>query len=188
MERFWAQKAEIGYIGYNGTLIIPGVGSMVFLAEILTTLDIAPDQPLKMDCGHCGECRRNCPGHAINPDNTVDCRQCLSYLTIEHKGSFPSHVSTDTSKQSVGFQRQPTKVGNPPVIFGCDRCLTVCPHNRLKSPKPLPALLPSETMLTITSEEFLKMSEESFRELLPSSPLLRAGLDGIRRNILDLQL
>lgn len=182
MERYWAKKAGIGYIGDNGSLIVPGAGSMLFLVEILTTLPILPDKPLEQDCGHCGACRRSCPGLAINEDGTIDCRRCLSYLSIEHRGPFQPITN---NQQPLTNNQQPT-TPSPTTIFGCDRCLTVCPHNRKPAPIRIPSLLPSDRMMTITSDDILRMEPGDLERELPSSPLLRAGLEGLRRNILTL--
>lgn len=172
MERYWAQKAGIGFTADNGALIVPQAGSMVFLAEIITTLEITPDLPMKRECDHCGLCRNSCPGKAIKEDGTIDARQCLSYLTIEHHGPFTNNLNTLEIS------------GN--IIFGCDRCLTNCPHNQHPAPIRVETLLPSDQMLSITSEDFMQMNSTDFDKQFSTSPLRRSGLSALQRNIRSL--
>lgn len=174
LERYWAQKAGIGIKGDNGALIIPGYGSMVFLVEIITDLAIAPDAEACGDCGHCGACRRACPGGAIEEDGTIDCRRCISYLTIEHRGDWSLPESIATMRTEAGRK----------TIFGCDICLRVCPHNRDVPSSPITAFHPSETMLSITETDILTLkTEEDLRSLAVASPLSRAGVAGLTRNV-----
>ena len=88
-ERYWAWRSGLGIIGMNNQLIIPGVGSYLFLGEILTTLELPAGTPIEGDCGRCGRCVKACPTGALHADGSVDARRCLSYLTIEHRGEFP---------------------------------------------------------------------------------------------------
>lgn len=173
-ERFWAVRSGIGFRADNGMIIVPGHGSRVFLAEILTTLPIEPDTPAAdMDCGHCGACRRACPGGALLPDGTVDGRRCLSYLTIEHRGDWSAPEALEAMDTPCGRN----------TIFGCDVCLSVCPHNRDIPFSQIPAFLPSEAMMNLTRERILNISEEEFLRDFAGTPLMRAGLEGLRRNV-----
>ena len=114
LERFWAQKAGLGWQGKNSMLISPRLGSRNFISIILTDLDIEPDPPFTRDlCGICERCVSGCPTAAIMPDRTVNSNHCISYLTIEHKGRF-----------------DPSLPETAPWIFGCDACQDVCPWNR----------------------------------------------------------
>lgn len=174
LERYWAQKAGIGIKGDNGALIIPGFGSFIFLVEIITDLEISPDASASGDCGHCGACRRACPGNAIGENGAIDCRRCISYLTIEHRGEWTLPESIATMHTPEGHN----------TIYGCDICLRVCPHNRGVSPTPIQSFRPSEKMLSITAADILKLKdEEDLRSLLPSSPMSRAGIEGLLRNV-----
>lgn len=174
LERYWAQKAGIGFIGDNSALIVPGYGSMVFLVEILTTLDIAPDNPDTRDCGHCGACRKACPGKAIMGNCQIDCRRCISYLTIEHRGEWILEESSEVMKTEAARNS----------IYGCDTCLRVCPHNRGVPPTSIEDFHPSIQMLSLSFEyiKSLKNSED-LQRLIPGSPMTRAGVSGLLRNI-----
>ena len=139
-ERYWALRAGIGLLGDNGTVIIDGYGSFVFLCEILTTLRLPPDPPSRHRCSHCGRCRDACPGHAILPDATLCSTRCMSYLTIEHDDELPQ-----TTARS---------------LYGCDICQTVCPHNSVADPTLiLPEFLPSHpSVLTLTARQAREMT------------------------------
>ncbi|MDE6338429.1 MAG: tRNA epoxyqueuosine(34) reductase QueG [Muribaculaceae bacterium] len=177
LERYWAIKAGIGYRGDNGCVIVPGFGSMVFLAEILTDLEIEEDEPLDMDCGHCGACVEACPGKALG--ETIDCRRCLSYLTIEHKGDWDDPVCGEVLKSEEGRN----------TLFGCDRCLRVCPHNKVAPPGDIEAFEPLSGVMALDRTVLFRwgeMGEEGearFKEQLSGSSLLRAGLSGLCRNV-----
>lgn len=162
-ERYWAWKAGLGVNGLNGCLIVPGVGSFVVLAEILTTLEIESDKPAESDCGRCGRCLKACPTGALC-HNGVDARKCISYLTIEHKGDWPE--GTD------GYGS----------LFGCDRCQTVCPHNRNPAPARLTDFSPRQAVLDLTARRCLKLTDEEFTTLFAGNPLARAGAEGLQRN------
>jgi epoxyqueuosine reductase len=113
-ERSLAAAAGLGWIGRNGCLIVPGLGSYVVLAEIVCNLELVPDGPLESSCGDCDACVRACPTGACLGDSLVDARRCLSYLTIEHRGP-------------VGREFWPLWGTR---VFGCDACQEACPHNR----------------------------------------------------------
>lgn len=175
-ERFWAIRAGIGYRGDNGALIVPGIGPEVFLAEILTTIEFESDSPSNSGCLHCGACRRACPTGALQPDGTIDCRRCISYLTIEHRGPW-----TD----SDAIAAMSTRAGRT-SLFGCDRCVTVCPlRNDTSSPhtwnQPLPA------MLALTPSD-IPAQQSEFKRRFAHTALLRPGLQNLLRNIANLDL
>lgn len=162
-ERYWAWQAGLGIKGLNGCLIVPGAGSYVVLAEILTTLEINPDEPLQGDCGSCGACLRACPTGALGTEG-VDARKCLSYLTIEHKGDWPAGTDGKGS------------------LFGCDRCQTVCPHNRRPAAARLSDFAPRPEVMALTARHCLDLTDEEFASRFAGSPLARAGAEGMRRN------
>lgn len=162
-ERYWAWKAGLGVKGLNGCLIVPGAGSFVVLAEILTTLEIEPDKPAEGDCGRCGRCVKACPTGALGPDG-VDARRCLSYLTIEHKGDWPEGTDSRGS------------------LFGCDRCQAICPHNLNPAPARLADFTPRRKVMNLTARRCLELTDEEFATLFAGNPLARAGAEGLRRN------
>lgn len=134
LERYWARKSGIGLIGRNGALIIPGIGAEVFLAEILCSTELEPDESLKDGCGNCEACINACPTGAMTENQTIDCNRCISYLTIEHRGEW-----TD-SRQREAMSTEAARH----TIFGCDRCISVCRHNTTKKRavvEPLPDVI-----------------------------------------------
>lgn len=166
MERYWAVKSGVGLRGDNGAVIVPGIGSDVFLAEIITTSELECDKPLRGDCGHCGACRKACPTGALGTDGAIDCNLCLSYLTIEHRGEWTDarHLKAMRSK------------GGKMTLFGCDRCLTACPHNasgRVISTEP-------EVM-----EPIIRLDASDIGRPPKGSCLQRAGKTGLLRNALN---
>lgn len=172
-ERYWAQQAGIGTAGDNGAIIIPGYGSKVFLTEIITTLIIEPDAPATGDCGHCGACRRSCPANAILDNGIIDTRRCISYLSIEHKGEW------DSPEAIAAMDTEPGRN----TIFGCDICISVCPHNRNVRPTDITAFLPSKAMASLNFGRIMTINDEEFLRDFAGTPLMRAGLAGLRRNI-----
>lgn len=175
-ERFWAIRAGIGYRGDNGALIVPGIGPEVFLAEILTTIEFEPDSPSYAECLHCGVCLRACPTGALQADGTIDCRRCISYLTIEHRGPW-------TDPDAIAAMSTPA---GRTSLFGCDRCITACPlRNDTSSPhtwnQPLPA------MLALTPSD-IPARQSEFKRRFAHTALLRPGLQNLLRNIANLDL
>lgn len=169
-ERFWANRAGLGVFGDNGSVILPRFGSMVFLAEILTTLRLPADAAAVGDCGHCGACRNACPANAIGKNGSVDSRRCLSYLTIEHRGEW-SQRQNEIAK-SAGYP-----------LFGCDICLRVCPHNRDAETSRLPEFSPRPAYSALTRSDIKAMTPEEFSRIFKNSPIKRAKLTGLIRNL-----
>lgn len=169
-ERYWAMRAGIGTLGLNGAIIIDGFGSRVFLAELLTTVAIDPDEPSFRRCPGCGECVRRCPGGALREDATVDCRRCLSYYTIEHRGPFPPDIAPLCSEEA----------GN--VMFGCDVCLDVCPLNRHLPPSAIEEFAMLPAVASLSRETVAALSPSQFSTLFKGSPIKRCRLEGLRRN------
>lgn len=163
-ERYWAVKAGIGFIGRNGTIIIPGAGSYFFITSILTDAPLPPDEPCEADCAQCGECVCSCPANAINPDRTIDARRCLSCLTIELRGDLPA--GTDPGNR----------------VFGCDTCQNVCPHNSLPAITPIAEFRMRPQLKNLTAENILSMNQEEFSAMFRKSAIKRAKLAGLQRN------
>lgn len=174
-ERYWAVKGGIGYIGRNGMVIVDGYGSLVFLAEILSTLPFAPDAPSEKRCMECGACLKACPNHALSPEGTVDCRRCLSYLTIEHKGEW-SDAMTEAMHAEAGRH----------TLFGCDQCLTVCPHNRSIPDTTVNEFHLRPSYSSLTKERSVMFSGEEFSSIFKGSAIKRAKLSGFLRNARNL--
>jgi len=160
MERSFAYSAGLGFIGKNNALIVPGHGSWVYLAEILTTADIAfpAVDPLKPRCGTCSRCIEACPTGALEAPNRINASRCLSYLSIEYKGEIPPEYGE--------------KMGR--CFFGCDRCQEVCPFNE-GGVSEIPSLPPIR--------EWLEMTEKAFQARFGPSALSRVSLSKLKRNI-----
>lgn len=164
-ERYWAQQAGIGFVGLNNQLIVPGVGSCVFLAEILWKGMVEPDEPMRRHCDGCRACIEACPGHALDYDGGLDARRCLSYLTIEHRGDLPEGLSL------------------PGRIYGCDICRDVCPYGHSDQPvNILPELRPRQTVLTLSLADIKALDQPSFSRIFSHSAVKRAKLAGLLRN------
>jgi len=165
-ERVWAVRAGLGFIGLNNLLIVPGVGSKVFLSEILWTADAVPSEPIKQKmCEGCGACVAACPGRALDGCGGLDARRCLSYLTIEHRGELPEGLSLAGRR-----------------IYGCDVCQDVCPHNSNVANTIIPAFGPSEELEALTLGDVAVISDDDFRRIFRRSVVRRAKASGLRRN------
>lgn len=168
MERQWAQKAGLGWIGKNSLLLNRQQGSFFFLAELIIDLEVRPDPPITQDyCGTCTKCIDACPTDAIVEPGVVNGSQCISYLTIELKESIP-----DTFKGQ--FENW---------AFGCDICQDVCPWNRFSKPHKEPRFDPHPDLQDFSSRDWTEMTEETFGKVFRKSPLKRAKFSGIKRNI-----
>lgn len=168
-ERYWAVKSGIGKRGVNGSIIVEDCGSLGFLVEILTTIEIEPDKPSIEKCDSCGACIKICPGKAIKGDGTIDARKCINYLTIEKKGDF-----TEKEKMTVS--------SNEGHLFGCDLCLRVCPHNIGLAPSGINEFNYSEEIRKLTPLDIINMGKDEFKDLFSKSPLLYAGYEKLVRN------
>lgn len=167
MDKAWAKKSGLGWIGKNANLINKSQGSFFFIAELIVDLELEPDGPIKDYCGTCTACIDACPTEAIVSPYVVDGSKCISYFTIELKDSIPSsyHGAMDN------------------WVFGCDVCQDVCPWNRFSKPHQEPRFSPNQAMLRSTREEWLEMTEEGFKGLVKRSPLQRTKLEGMKRNV-----
>jgi epoxyqueuosine reductase len=165
LEREWAVRAGLGWIGKNTLLIQPTAGSWFLLGELLLELDLDCDTPLTSDhCGTCTRCIDACPTHCILPHRTLDASRCISYLTIELRGDIP--------------QESRVPIGNR--VWGCDVCQEVCPWNRFASPTGEPAFAPRHAVLDV--RELIEMDEATFRARFANSPIRRAKREGLARN------
>ncbi len=166
LERAWAARAGVGWIGKNGMVIRPGLGSWFFLGTILTRLRIAPDAPALNRCGNCQRCLEACPTHAITAPCVVDSRACIAYHTIENRKSIPEHL-----QPSFGDW-----------IFGCDACQEVCPWNRTVQETQEHDYHPRPGNAALDLSELQSMDLTEFNQRFNGSPIRRATLMGLRRN------
>jgi epoxyqueuosine reductase len=169
LERRWAQKSGLGWIGKNGNLITRKTGSYFFIATLIVDLPLQYDDPFAKDyCGTCSKCIDECPTSAILPGKTVDGSKCISYFTIELKDA----LIPDSMKGKFNDW-----------MFGCDICQEVCPWNRFSSPNDEPKFSPVPEILNFTTRDWEQLTEEKFREIFRHSPLKRAKFKGIQRNL-----
>ncbi|MGC9400014.1 MAG: tRNA epoxyqueuosine(34) reductase QueG [Anaerolineae bacterium] len=165
LEREWARRAGLGWLGKNTNLIHPLWGSYLFLGVALLSIDLDPTPPTSMpDCGSCTRCLEACPTGALVAPGRLDARRCLSYLTIEHRGSVP-----ETLRPKMGSR-----------LFGCDICQEVCPWNR--KPSARRGGEPAPPHATLSLPELLFITPETFRARFRETPIWRATPTGLARN------
>lgn len=168
MERQWAQRAGLGWIGKNSLLLNREMGSFFFLAELIIDLEATPDSPLAKDyCGTCTACIDACPTDAIVQPEVIDASKCISYLTIELKEAIPDEFAG--------------KMEN--WVFGCDICQDVCPWNRFSRPHQEPAFQLNEELAMFTNLEWMELTEETFLRVFSKSAVKRTKFSGIKRNV-----
>lgn len=169
LERSWAQRSGLGWIGKNTNLITKQAGSFYFIATLITDLDLEYDDAFAKDyCGTCTRCIDACPTDAILPDRVVDGSKCISYFTIELKEMLiPGEMKG--------------KFDN--WMFGCDTCQDVCPWNRFSKPHQEIKFSPVPEILNLSTTEWEEMSEETFKKIFKNSPLSRSKYKGIQRNL-----
>jgi epoxyqueuosine reductase len=169
LERAWAQKSGLGWIGKNGNLINKNKGSFFFIASLIIDIELEYDEPLAKDyCGTCTSCIDNCPTEAILPNKVVDGSKCISYFTIELKDA----LIPDQMKN---------KFDN--WFFGCDVCQDVCPWNRFAEANTEKRFEPISEILHFTTKDWEELSEEKFKIIFKDSPVKRTKFDGIKRNL-----
>src|SRR6185503_6713823 len=166
LDRAWAERAGIGWIGKNTNVIRQGAGSWCFLGEIVTDLDLPPSRPAANHCGTCARCIPACPTGAITGPYQLDARRCISYLTIEHEGPIPLDL-----RPAIGTR-----------IFGCDDCQEVCPWNRFATPTALPEFAERPDQQTPELIPLLALDDRAFRERFAGTALRRAGRNRFVRN------
>ena len=169
LERSWAQRSGLGWLGKNGNLLTRQGGSFFFIATLITDLPLEYDDPFAKDyCGSCRRCIDACPTEAILPNKVVDGSKCISYFTIELK----EHLVPDAMKG---------KFDN--WMFGCDTCQDVCPWNRFARPGSEPGFSPLPEILHFSTRQWEELTEESFKIIFRQSPIRRSKYSGIKRNL-----
>ncbi|MDR2206518.1 MAG: tRNA epoxyqueuosine(34) reductase QueG [Flavobacteriaceae bacterium] len=167
LEKTWAKKSGLGWIGKNANLISKKRGSFFFLAEIVCDLELLPDSETADHCGTCTKCIDACPTNAIVSDKIIDGSKCISYATIELKNEIPDY-----------FQN---KMEN--WMFGCDICQDVCPWNRFSVPHRQPKFAANEYLQKFKKQEWREITQEIFSEIFRKSAVKRTKFSGLKRNI-----
>ncbi|MCB9201457.1 MAG: tRNA epoxyqueuosine(34) reductase QueG [Flavobacteriales bacterium] len=167
LEKTWAKKSGLGWIGKNSNLITKQVGSFYFLAEIVCDLELKQDSEVKDFCGSCTKCIDACPTQAIEKPYVVNGSKCISYATIELKNEIPNYFKDKMDDW----------------IFGCDICQDVCPWNRFSKPTLEPKFTANEKLLNYTKENWKELTEELFQEIFKQSAVKRTKYKGLTRNI-----
>lgn len=167
LDKAWAAKSGLGWIGKNSNLITQKTGSFYFIAEIIIDLELEYDQPTTDHCGTCTACIDACPTQAIVSPYVVDGSKCISYFTIELKEAIPNEFNGKLDDW----------------IFGCDVCQDACPWNRFSKPHNEPLLKPISDFITFSKNDWDEITEEVFSKTFKNSPLKRSKYEGIKRNI-----
>jgi epoxyqueuosine reductase len=167
LDKAWAAKSGLGWIGKNSNLLTQKVGSFYFIAELIIDLDLEYDQATTDHCGSCTACIDACPTQAIVAPYVVDGSKCISYFTIELKSAIPTEIKGKFEDW----------------IFGCDICQDVCPWNRFSKPHNEPLFSPNKELLSMSKKDWAEITEETFNTIFKNSPLKRAKYDGIVRNL-----
>ena len=169
LERAWAQKAGIGWIGKNGNLITKQSGSFFFIATLIVDLELIYEDAFAKDyCGTCTKCIDECPTDAILPDKVIDGSKCISYLTIELKDAL---IPTAMKGKFDNW------------MFGCDVCQDICPWNRFSKSTNEINFTPIPEILNLSKNDWEELTEDSFKSIFKNSPLKRAKFEGIKRNL-----
>lgn len=167
MEKAWAKKSGLGWIGKNSNLITQRVGSFYFIAELIVDLDLEVDHAVTDHCGSCTACVDACPTEAITEPYQVDGSKCISYFTIELKDNIPSEFKGKFDHW----------------MFGCDICQDVCPWNRFSKHHSQPLFNPKPELLSMSKKDWEEITQETFNKVFQKSPVKRAKYSGITRNI-----
>lgn len=169
LDRYWAWKAGLGWIGKNGMLVNPSLGSFTFIGVMLTTLQLKQDSPMENRCGKCSACIDACPTKAIseNHPGLLDANRCISYLTIESRDEIPDEYVA--------------LAGNS--LYGCEKCIAVCPWNRFAKPHDIPELMPVDGLFDI---DWCNADNALFRKKLKYSAMKRAGARKLRLRALQI--
>jgi len=167
MDKVWAVRSGLGWLGKNTNVIHPKAGSFYFIGELVLDLDLQADAPIRDHCGTCTRCIDACPTQAISANaKIVDGSKCISYYTIELKKAIPTDAPAWTD-----------------WIFGCDVCQDVCPWNKFSKPSIDPDFAARPQLLNKTDREWLELTEDVFNTITEGSPIRRTGYEGIKRNI-----
>jgi epoxyqueuosine reductase len=172
LDRAWAKRAGLGWIGKNSNLISRSAGSFVFIGEIILNQELEYHQIPESDfCGSCTRCIEACPTQAILETRTIDSERCISYQTIENREEIPPHLEGKLSGR----------------VFGCDICQDVCPWNRKASMHQEPGFNPNGELLEMSKESWLNLSRQEYKLLFHQSAVQRAGYDKLKSNLASLQ-
>ncbi|WP_165025782.1 tRNA epoxyqueuosine(34) reductase QueG [Dysgonomonas sp. ZJ279] len=167
LERYWAAKAGIGFIGKNSLLIIPKKGSFFFLGELIINTELDYDNPLSLSCGNCTRCIDACPTKAIVKPKVINANRCISYQTIENKGEIDETIKPLLNNR----------------FYGCDICQQVCPWNKYARPHNTSAFKPSEAFMDLDFDKLDNLSVENYQQIFKGSAVKRAKYSGLKRNI-----
>jgi epoxyqueuosine reductase len=167
MDKAWAAKSGLGWLGKNTNLISKKVGSFFFIAELIIDLELDYDTPVTDHCGSCTACIDACPTDALLQPYQIDGSKCISYLTIELKENIPTEFKGQMDNWA----------------FGCDICQTVCPWNRFATSHDEPAFEPQEELLNLTKSEWQEMTSVVFNKVFKNSAVKRTKFEGLKRNI-----
>jgi epoxyqueuosine reductase len=167
LDRAWAAEAGLGWIGKNTNLIVPHKGSFFFIGELIVDIELAYDTPIVDLCGSCTKCISACPTNALVVPYLLDSNRCISYHTIENKNEINPELKGK-------FQNR---------VFGCDICQDVCPWNRYSAPTWEKQFSADKKFLELTSEDWNSMDEGTFQGIFKESPVMRAGFNGIKKNL-----
>ncbi|MDY0987701.1 tRNA epoxyqueuosine(34) reductase QueG [Flavobacterium sp. CFBP9031] len=171
LDKAWAAKSGLGWIGKNSNLITQKVGSFYFIAELIIDLELEYDYAVTDHCGSCTACIDACPTQAIVAPYIVDGSKCISYYTIELKENLPEEMKGKFDEW----------------MFGCDTCQDVCPWNRFSKPHSEPLFNPNPELLSFAKKDWIEITEETFKLVFKNSPIKRTKFDGLKRNIKFLQ-
>ena len=167
MEKAWAKKSGLGWVGKNTNLISKKTGSFFFIAEIIVDLELEYDVEVTDHCGSCTACLDACPTDALYEPYKIDASKCISYFTIELKDQFPNDLKKDFNDW----------------IFGCDICQDVCPWNKFSIPNKEPLLNPKNEINQYSKKDWLELTDEVFKVVFKETPLERTKFKGLKRNI-----
>ncbi|MFT7165155.1 MAG: epoxyqueuosine reductase, partial [Flavobacterium sp.] len=167
LDKAWAAKSGLGWIGKNSNLLTQKVGSFYFIAELIIDLDLDYDHSTTDHCGSCTACLDACPTEAIVAPYVVDGSKCISYYTIELKESIPIEMKGKFDEWA----------------FGCDICQDVCPWNKFSKAHNEPLFNPNPELLSMSKKDWEEITEETFKAVFKNSPLKRTKFQGLKRNI-----
>lgn len=167
LDKYWAQKSGLGWIGKNSLLINTTYGSYILIGELILDIELDYDTPEKQKCGSCTKCINHCPANAIAGTGIIDARKCLSYATIETGEQLSSRFLQSAGKW----------------IFGCDICQDVCPWNQSPPPHNDPELFPHPQFLSMTPQEWLDLTPQQYHQLFDGKAIKRAGYQTLKNNI-----
>lgn len=167
MDKVWAAKSGLGWVGKHSNLLNRDMGSFFFIGELILDIDLTPDGPIADYCGTCTRCVDACPTDAITEPYVVDGSKCISYFTIELKEAIPNEVKGK-------FENW---------VFGCDICQDVCPWNRFSKPHTTPEFSLPAGLKSFTKNDWEEITEEVFKEVFRGSPVKRTKLEGLKRNL-----